>query len=105
MKKWECTVCGYIHEGDEPPEECPICSADKSMFVEIVEEQQPAQKENPVVEEPVVSPAPPTIEPSFIAKVHAFASQQIVRHHLHPIAVHSPNGILPMAFIFLLMTA
>ena len=38
MKKWECTVCGYIHEGDEPPDECPVCAADKSMFVEVVEQ-------------------------------------------------------------------
>ena len=38
MKKWECTVCGYIHEGEEPPDECPVCAADKSLFVEVVEE-------------------------------------------------------------------
>ena len=40
MKKWECTVCGYIHEGEEPPDECPVCSADKSMFVEVIEQGQ-----------------------------------------------------------------
>ena len=97
MRKWECTVCGYIHEGDEPPEECPICSADKSMFVEIIEE------EKPVPEQPA-SPAPPTVEPSFFAKVYGSASEQILRHHLHPITVHTPNGVLPMALIFLLMT-
>ena len=33
MKKWECTVCGYIHEGPEPPDECPVCGADKSQFI------------------------------------------------------------------------
>ena len=22
MKTWKCTVCGYIHEGDAPPEFC-----------------------------------------------------------------------------------
>jgi NAD(P)H-nitrite reductase large subunit len=38
MKKWECTVCGYIHEGDEPPEFCPICDARKEEF-ELVEEE------------------------------------------------------------------
>lgn len=26
-KKFICTVCGYIHEGDEAPEQCPICKA------------------------------------------------------------------------------
>ncbi|MCI7207140.1 MAG: NADH peroxidase, partial [Clostridium sp.] len=24
MKKFICTVCGYIHEGEAPPEVCPI---------------------------------------------------------------------------------
>ena len=23
--KWKCRVCGYIHEGDTPPEKCPLC--------------------------------------------------------------------------------
>jgi len=35
MTKWECTVCGYIHEGEEPPEECPICGAPKEDFIKI----------------------------------------------------------------------
>ena len=34
MKKWVCTVCGYVHEGDAPPEKCPVCGADKSKFIE-----------------------------------------------------------------------
>jgi len=38
MKKWKCTICNYIHEGEEPPEECPICGADSSFFVEVTEE-------------------------------------------------------------------
>ena len=37
MKKWRCTICGYIHEGDEPPETCPICGAGREQF-EAVEE-------------------------------------------------------------------
>ncbi|MFW6373611.1 MAG: rubredoxin-like domain-containing protein, partial [Thermodesulfobacteriota bacterium] len=23
MKKWRCIICGYIHEGDRPPYQCP----------------------------------------------------------------------------------
>lgn len=38
MKKWECTVCHYIHEGDEAPEQCPICKVPKSKFAEADEE-------------------------------------------------------------------
>ncbi len=32
MKKWECSVCGYIHEGDFPPEICPVCGASSDKF-------------------------------------------------------------------------
>jgi len=35
MKKWKCTVCGYIHQGDEPPANCPICGASREKFVRI----------------------------------------------------------------------
>jgi len=35
MKKWSCTVCGYVHEGDTPPEACPLCKAPASIFIEI----------------------------------------------------------------------
>ncbi len=30
--RWKCRVCGYIHEGPEPPDECPVCGAPKEMF-------------------------------------------------------------------------
>ena len=33
MKKWICPVCGYVHEGDTPPEFCPQCKAPASKFV------------------------------------------------------------------------
>ena len=34
-KKFICTVCGYIYEGTEAPEKCPICKAPKSKFQEL----------------------------------------------------------------------
>ena len=30
--KWICRNCGYIHEGTEPPEECPACAHPKAYF-------------------------------------------------------------------------
>ena len=39
MKKWICTVCGYVHEGDTPPEKCPVCKAPASKFKEQKEEK------------------------------------------------------------------
>ena len=32
MAKYVCSVCGYVHEGDEAPEECPVCHAPASKF-------------------------------------------------------------------------
>lgn len=34
MKKFVCTVCGYVHEGNEPPDVCPICKASSDKFRE-----------------------------------------------------------------------
>ena len=34
MKKWVCSVCGYVHEGDTPPAACPVCKAPASKFTE-----------------------------------------------------------------------
>ena len=38
MKKYVCSVCGYVHEGNEPPEACPQCKAPASKFVELKED-------------------------------------------------------------------
>ena len=40
MAKWKCTVCGYIHEGDTPPENCPVCKQPKEKFVKLEEESK-----------------------------------------------------------------
>jgi len=34
MKKWVCSVCGYVHSGDQPPEACPQCKVPASKFSE-----------------------------------------------------------------------
>ena len=34
MKKWVCTVCGYVYEGENAPEFCPVCKAPASKFKE-----------------------------------------------------------------------
>ena len=38
-KKWICTVCGYVAEGTEAPEKCPLCGAPKSKFKELDAEE------------------------------------------------------------------
>ena len=34
MKKFVCTVCGYVYEGEAAPEKCPVCGAPASKFKE-----------------------------------------------------------------------
>ena len=35
MKKFVCTVCGYIYEGESAPEVCPVCKVSGDKFEEI----------------------------------------------------------------------
>ena len=39
MKKFVCTVCGYVHEGDAAPAECPVCHVGADKFKEQTEEK------------------------------------------------------------------
>ena len=38
-KKFVCTVCGYIHEGEEAPAKCPQCGVPATKFNEMAAEQ------------------------------------------------------------------
>ena len=33
MKKWVCSVCGYVFEGEQPPAQCPVCKVPAEKFV------------------------------------------------------------------------
>ncbi len=110
MKVWQCTVCKYIHKGDEPPEKCPVCGVPANKFVEIDEasipEKKPRRKKPaqvsssqpgpPVKDEKVV---PETVDISFKDK----AESLLVTHHAHPVSVHTPNGVLPMAVVLYIL--
>ncbi len=39
MKKFVCSICGYVHEGDQAPEKCPLCKAPASKFNEMAGER------------------------------------------------------------------
>ena len=99
MPRWKCKVCGYTHEGDAAPEKCPVCGADRIRFVEVDEHGD----EIPVVGELVLET--PTQE--VIQKPRTFRERLVslvLKHHLHPVSVHFPNGVLPVAVIFLALT-
>ncbi len=38
MKLFKCSVCGYVHEGNDAPDFCPKCNAPKEKFVELSQE-------------------------------------------------------------------
>jgi len=118
MKRWKCTVCGYVHEGDEPPEECPVCGADRSKFVELIEtgggEEPPREVKSasPVASEISSDPSPagfpgndvPETEKTPFQKFYATVTRLMVTYHVHPISVHIPNGVLPVAVVFLVLS-
>ena len=40
MKKFVCSVCGYVHEGESAPEKCPVCKVPAEKFNEVVGEMK-----------------------------------------------------------------
>lgn len=72
-KRWQCTVCGYIHVGNEPPESCPVCGADKSKFIALAAEDS------------------------------GFFRELVAAFKLHPVLAHFPGGLMPTAVLFLLV--
>ena len=102
-RRWRCTVCGYIHEGDAPPDKCPLCGADASLFVEIDIDGKAigGEEEDAVAPKSIETPGMVTDEAqasvTFLDRIASF----ILRFHLHPIHTHFPNGILPVMVIFL----
>ncbi|MCF8076216.1 MAG: rubredoxin [Desulfotignum sp.] len=97
MKAWKCTVCNYVHNGEFPPEKCPVCGADKSKFVEIHPSDEPDESKpeagDSAVSEPEKTETP--VPQSLYQKI----TDLMIRHHAHPILVHTPNGILPIAAV------
>ena len=185
-KRWKCSVCGYIHVGEEPPEKCPACGVDKTMFFQVDEngkkievkftedeiaepvaseasEEQPiaetAEAPTPEVEAPALEAEDPVVEEKIEADpveekedkkpavvvpakkpdmeaIEAQAARKqaveeekpapaetaepkpkvkekrtlldllgalVLKLHLHPITVHTPNGVLPMAILFMVL--
>lgn len=104
MKKWKCTVCGYIHEGDTPPEQCPICKVPAERFEEVKEE--PAGKKNEMVytnttdKRPEGTPAQGSKTEKNL--MEAFAGESMARSkYTYWSDVAKENGLEQMAAIFL----
>jgi len=92
MRKWRCSVCGYVHTGPEPPQECPVCGADRSKFIEIPSD---AASGDPQIS---AKKTPSSLPPSSLVRSFSKLNAKL---HFHPISVHIPNGVLPVSIIFL----
>ncbi|MBW2369885.1 MAG: hypothetical protein JRH15_18595 [Deltaproteobacteria bacterium] len=108
MKKWRCTVCGYIHKGDAPPDECPVCGSDKSYFEEVIEEAEAktpaaADKTNPQ-SAPKPDKSGDSTETAPRKTMGQIVIEQMLKHHVHPISIHIPNGVLPVSVLFVILS-
>jgi uncharacterized membrane protein len=133
MKAWKCTICNYVHKGDSPPEKCPVCGADKTKFVEIELSDDPqkndpqiedSQKETlqkktstgpgPGQSAPGNTASGPSLQQKTVESpgpgpghppdtVYQKVTQLMIRHHAHPILVHTPNGLLPVAAVLFIL--
>lgn len=105
MKKWQCSVCKYIHTGETPPEKCPVCGVGSEKFVLIdAGDDAPA----PVAEKPAAPAAtapskPSTPAPAKPENLYERIIGFMIKHHAHPVSVHFPNGILPVAVVLFLL--
>ncbi|MBU2430873.1 MAG: rubredoxin, partial [Proteobacteria bacterium] len=102
MKVWQCSVCKYVHKGDAPPEKCPVCGVDSSKFIEIDEASIPAKspRKKGGSEEKTTSPVP---KAASARTVYEQINAALLKHHAHPISVHTPNGVLPIAVILFVL--
>lgn len=101
--KWKCLVCGYIHTGPTPPATCPVCGADASKFIRLDEGPPEEAKAAPQQAAPSESSPIDTRKPDSAKPFsRAWIESKLVELHGHPIAVHIPNGVLPVAVLFLL---
>lgn len=72
-RQWKCTVCGYLHEGLDPPENCPRCGAERSQFIPMEAEK--------------------------LNLLHDLWRTLVV----HAVAAHFSSGLVPVAVLFFLL--
>lgn len=105
--KRRCTVCSYIHHGSAPPDQCPVCRADGSKFVSFDEAPEPpptVEKESrEATRKKRIEPRQDLPQSSLNRLAASKYGQLLTRLHGHPVAVHIPNGVLPMTVVFVLL--
>nr|WP_319395530.1 DUF2231 domain-containing protein [uncultured Desulfobacter sp.] len=102
MKKWQCSVCKYVHTGEEPPEKCPVCGVGADKFVLLEEEDSTPETET---EAPAAEATEEMPDGKWDrARVYMDqAADLMVKHHAHPMSVHLPNGVIPVVAILIIL--
>jgi hypothetical protein len=103
MKAWKCTVCNYIHKGDTPPDKCPVCGAGRDKFVEIEIPDSRESGSSTGTGTRESGPKAQTTAPSAPGTLYQRITELMIRHHAHPILVHTPNGVLPIAVVLFIL--
>ena len=124
MKVWQCKVCRYIYKGNLPPDKCPICNVPARKFKEIdenlVKKKSSGKEKNiarPTSTNSIISTKddknfiPDKNEqvitqinnPEINNSVYERFKTVLIKHHAHPITVHNPNGIVPVAVILIIL--
>lgn len=104
-QRWQCTICGYIHTGFEPPDVCPVCGADRSKFILLEEAAAPdddTADPSPVADDKPLPDESPGV--SFLERYRHWIDIAI-DNHAHPIAVHIPNGVVPITVAMVVLAA
>jgi rubredoxin/uncharacterized membrane protein len=114
MKRWQCSVCKYIHTGETPPEKCPVCGVGSEKFVLLdagADAPSPAadkpsvkSAEKPTAPAAKAPPKPATPPPAPPANLYERIIGFMLQHHAHPVSVHFPNGILPAAVVLFILS-
>ncbi len=102
---WKCQVCGHIHNKSEPPQNCPVCNAPAAQFEATAAEDGVADADD--TSEPTKEPSPSKVISSpqltrIIKPLNQLSAKAdlLTKLHGHPIAVHIPNGVLPVTLLF-----
>lgn len=97
QKRWRCTVCGYIHTGDTPPEVCPVCGVGAEKFVLI---DETAAASEPTIPEGNEAQQDKPAQ----SKIMSFIDEMKASFKPHPVMAHFPNALIPTLGLFLAIT-
>ena len=114
LKKWVCTVCGYIYEGESLPADyvCPVCKHGAEVFVPLDESASPAPAPKPAEPAKTAEPAKPAepVKPAEPAKPaesktkkwictvcgYVYEGEELPPDYICPVCKHGAEVFVPL---------